>query len=167
MDQRRSRFAKLLIVLVTAVLCLSSPAFAILAEVTIAELVQMSDHIVQATVLSTESTWNDDKTSIITTVTLHIKETYAGRLDKSTQVTVMLPGGMVDGLVMEVEHAPVFIVDEEVIVFLTDINDKALRVSGWEAGKFTLENDLIVENGIPSAQLIQQVEVAVKAAGKQ
>ncbi len=37
---------------------------------------------------------------------------------------------------MDVKHSPVFVVDEEVALFLTEIDEAACRVSGWEAGNY-------------------------------
>ena len=166
MRQRLFRIAVFPIALCAVVMSMPLVARAILAELSLPDLVQMSDHIVRAKVLSTSSAWNDDRTQILTTVIIRIDESYSGRLADSSQAMVMLPGGVVDGLAMEVEHSPVFVVGEDVIVFLTDIDNKHCRVSGWEAGKFSVENGRVVENGLSMLQFKKQIEIAVKSAGQ-
>lgn len=155
------------VLLLAALVLIQNPAAnAILAEVTVPELVQMADHIVEAEVLSTSSNWSDDRDQIITTVQLRNRKSHAGSLSDSSFVTVILPGGTVGDIAMEVEHTPEFKVGESVIVFLTDIGGSRFRVSGWEAGKFTVENTRVRENGLTSAQFLKQIESAVSKAGQ-
>lgn len=144
---------------------LAPSASAILAEVSLTELVQMSEHVVHARVLSTHSSWNADSTQIFTEVALLVDEKYAGRLADSSVVTVISPGGEVNGLMMEVEHAPLFQSGQEVIVFLKTIDGGRYRVSGWEAGKFTIRGGRVAENGMALAQFKTQIADAVRAAG--
>lgn len=160
------RIAAFWAILVTSMLLLPSPAWAILAELTLPELVQMADHIVQGRVLQTSAAWNESRTQILTTVIISIDDVYAGNREDSSEVTVICPGGVVDSVAMEVEHSPVFLVNERVVVFLTDIDRKTSRVSGWEAGKFTIHNDRISENGMPLTQFTKQIANAVKLSGR-
>lgn len=152
--------------LATLVLIQFPAANAILAEVTIPELVQMADYIVEAEALSTSSSWSDDRSQIFTTVQLRNQKSYAGHLIDSSLITVLLPGGIVGDVAMDVEHTPNFKVGEKVIVFLTATGGSRYRVSGWEAGKFTVENGRVRENGLSTAQLLKQIESAVVKAGK-
>lgn len=165
MHQRKCRLIGLL-VFATITLSVPRSAQAILAETTLAELAGMADHIVEAKVVGKSSSWNADQSHILTKVLLEIGESYAGSLPLQSVATVIVPGGIVEGLAMEVEHAPVFTIGEDVIVFLREINDTDYRVSGWEAGKFTIENGVIRENKLAQAHFVSQIQAAVKAAGK-
>ncbi len=153
------------LLLTVLILAAPSPAWAILAETSFEDLVRMSDHIVQAKVQSIRSEWNEDRTQIFTTVTIQVGDVYSGRIADSATVTVVVPGGIVGNLAMEVEHAPVFVVGEEVVLFLTDVDSKSCRVSGWEAGKFTVKAGQVAEKGIPLPQFEKQLDAAIKSVG--
>ncbi len=166
MCHRAIRIVELAIVFITLIFALPQTAGAILAEVSLTELVGMSDHVVRARVLSKSSAWNAEHTQILTTVLIRVDESMSGWLVDSTVATLIVPGGTVDNLTMEVEHAPVFAVDEDVILFLSDIDSQYVRVSGWEAGKFTLRDGRVAENGLAVTEFQKQLTQAIKSAGR-
>lgn len=165
MSRRLSRPFAIALTLTALTLVSASPSWAILAETSLEDLVRMSDHIVGAKVQSIRSEWNDDQTQIFTTVTIQVGNVYSGRVADSSTVTVVVPGGVVGNLAMEVEHAPTFAVGEEVVLFLTDVDSKTCRVSGWEAGKFTVKAGQVAEKGISLLQFEKQLGAAIKSVG--
>jgi hypothetical protein len=131
------------------------------ASLTMQELADQSGEVVAATVASKESRWNETEDFIFTTVTLRVTTTYAGDALESDVLTVLVPGGEVDGVGLGVEHAADFTVGEEVIVFLRQLEDNVYGVTGWEQGKFTVTEGRVQEKDLPVADFEQQIREVV------
>lgn len=126
------------------------------------ELVRQADHIVRGRVMGVQCYWNSDSTQIHTTMTLEVSDVYSGEMTAPSIVPVVTPGGIMDGLAMEVEHTPVFQLNDDVILFLTTIDDSTCRVTGWEAGKFSIHHGRVSENRTPVAEFEKNIQDAVR-----
>ena len=80
------------------------------------DLVRRSDRVIVATVLSTESAWNADKTAIFTTVRLRVEETAKGA--GASSIALVVEGGQVGDIAQAVEGAHQFTVGERLVLFL-------------------------------------------------
>jgi hypothetical protein len=127
--------------LVVLALC----AFPLLASaqhkpVTTDELTQQADLIVVGKVAGLKAGWNTDRSRIITTVTLAVDQTLKG--DAGTgSVTILVPGGEVDGVGELYSHTAQFKKDEEVVVFAKKDKQGRLRTTGGENGKLSIRKD--------------------------
>ena len=154
-----------LTVLWATVLALASVApraDAAMVEQTLQQLTAQADRIVQGSVLATASQWDASHSYIFTTVALRASEVIKGTIAVDSTVLVVVPGGEVGGVGYGVEHAPHFTRGEAAIVFLTDLGDGRFRVTGWEQGKFTVNNNKVVEKRISVQQFKDQIREALK-----
>ncbi len=117
------------------------------------ELVAQADRIVVAQVIDLTSHWDKEKVSIVTTVTLEIRESLKGKEEANT-IQVEIPGGQIDGLILEVSDTPSFIPGEEVVLFL---QAEGFPIVGWFQGKFTLVNDRVQGIDVPFSQFKNRV----------
>jgi hypothetical protein len=140
----------------------AQPAQAAMVEQTVAELAASSSDIISGAVLAKESWWNEDKTFIFTTVSIQVNELLKGTLAVPSTVEVVVPGGEVGEIGLGVEHAARFEVGEEVIVFLTLLEDGTYGVTAWEQGKYTLEDDQVKEKGISVPSFKDEIRKALK-----
>ena len=98
-----------------------------------------SDAIVVARTVETESFWNDDRTAILTRVTLEVEDALLGEITGRTEVIV--PGGQIGKYRHEVSDMPVFISNEESVVFLERHVSGVNVVAGGALGKFEILNE--------------------------
>ena len=120
---------------VAVVLCAATgdrTSATILLKQDVESLRRLSESVVHARVVEIESAWNPQKSMIFTDVTLEVIETLYGVPRK--HVVVRVPGGTVDGFTLEMSEAPVFRLDEEVVVFLSRWRDGRPMVAGYSQG---------------------------------
>ncbi len=129
---------KRLSILVGAMLLLAAPAQALLIKMSVDEMAQRAEHIVYGQVVSLESTWNAENTTIFTQVIVRVDEGWKGTLQQNATVTLTVPGGEVDDIGIMSEHAPQFFFDEMVVLFLDTDERGQLRVAQDEQGKYTV-----------------------------
>jgi len=85
------------------------------------------------------SEWNEDRSIILTYVTIEPEEYIKGNL--GSEVIVAVPGGRVDNIIYEVSEMPVFTEGEEVMAFIwTNPAGKNLVTGGYK-GKMKIETD--------------------------
>ncbi len=143
-------------------LWLTPPVTAVMVEQTVAQLAVNSSDIVSGEVLATESFWNESETFIFTSVTIRVNDPYKGTLAAPSTVTVVVPGGIVGEIGLGVEHAARFDAGEEVIVFLTLLEESTYRVTAWEQGKYTLEDGQVKEKRISVSSFEEEIRKALK-----
>ena len=124
---------------------------------------KMSESVVHARVAEIHSAWNAEGSMIFTDVTLEV----LGRLRGNAEsiVVVRVPGGTVGDFTSEMEGAPQFQQDDEVVVFLSRWHDGVPMVAGYAEGlshvrlepgaKAVLHGGLA--NGISMGELKRQV----------
>ena len=83
----------------------------------IQELLDKSDIVVDAQVLSKESKWTEGKKTIVTMVSLKVLHEIKGKLNKY-KFTVEIPGGTIGEETVEVEPSIGFDLQERAILFL-------------------------------------------------
>jgi hypothetical protein len=108
--------------------------------VTTDELTQQADLVVVGKVSGLKAGWNSDKSRIFTTVTLEVDQTLKGDAGAGS-VTILVPGGEVDGVGELYSHTAQFKKDEEVVVFAKKDKQGRLRTTGGENGKLSVRKD--------------------------
>lgn len=118
----------------------ASNLFAQMRTMTTEELVSESEAVVVGTVDEIRSAWTEDRSRIISYVTIDVEEYIKGERAERT-ITVMQLGGEVDGIGELYSHTARFVKDEEVAVFLKKDRAGHLRVVGGDQGKLTVQVD--------------------------
>lgn len=103
-------------------------------------LAQQSDVVAVARVSGVRSEWNEDKSRIQTRVTLAVEQGIKGAAAEES-ITILTPGGEVEGVGELYTHMPQFKENEEVLVFASKDAKGNLRVTSGASGKFTVEKD--------------------------
>lgn len=124
------------------------------------QLVENSSDVIRGRVISQISQWDETHVVIYTEVTIKIAEVVLGSVAKGATISVYVPGGIVNDTGLKVEHAPEFEDGEDVILFLTEL-DNLYSVTSWEMGKFRIENANVVEKKQPVSDFISEIK-AVK-----
>lgn len=102
------------------------------------QLIRESDVVVVGTVGALKSEWNADRSRIQTVVTINVSEVVSGSLQGGT-LSVVIPGGEVDGVGEWYSHSVRFQDTEEVVVFAKRDAKGLMRVTGGERGKFLVK----------------------------
>jgi len=123
------------------------------------QLVENSSDVIRGRVISQISLWNETHTMIYTDVTIEITEILLGSVAEGATISVYIPGGVVNDTGLRVEHAPEFEDGEDVILFLTEL-DNLYSVTSWEMGKFRVENSNVVEKNLPVSAFITEIKAA-------
>lgn len=108
----------------------------VVPRVTLEELVENSDLIVQAHCARSWAAWDENTRVIWTHAELLLTEGVKGPAGRS--VVVSEPGGVVGEVGMTVEGVPHYRPGEEVVVFLYRAPNGLLRTRGLGQGKFTV-----------------------------
>jgi hypothetical protein len=145
MKNRIPKLSLLTLFVCLAFLLFAGNALAITMKMSVEELTNGATTIIRGTVLDLRSHWNEEKTHIVTDVTLSAEKYVKGY--EGGEVTIQVPGGTVGEHGEWVEDVPTFEKGQEVILFLGD--DEYFRVVGWHQGKFTIEKDTVLEIGLP------------------
>lgn len=156
--------SRILITMLLALLLISIPASgakAIMIQLSLEELAEEADSVITGTVMSSQSQWNNDRTSIYTTVIVALENHLKGN-PLPDQVTVIVPGGEIDGVMQIVSDTPAFKPGEEVLLFLENLPQqiyprsiflpKTHSVFGSFQGKKEIINNTV--DGIP----VEEVE---------
>jgi hypothetical protein len=126
---------------------LMTNSHALFPQFTGSEIVQQSDAIAIARVkdiksVKSASTFRVDSEDVITTATLEVEKYLRNFSSISSQeIVVRTLGGSVGTVQMSVDGAASFEKGERVLVFLTQEEDGAFTVYGWENGKYSLGED--------------------------
>ena len=108
-------------------------------ELTLPDLVSLSDVIVAGQVLDVRPSWNADRSDIFTTVIARVDRPLKGRA--AGEVRFRVPGGTVGDAWVWVTHAPRFEIGERALIFLRSNGGRLPTVVGMEAGKRRLLTD--------------------------
>jgi hypothetical protein len=107
--------------------------------VTSEELARASDVVAVGKVTGMRGEWDQNKTRIVTRVTVAVDEYLKG--DAGTVMTITSLGGEVDGVGEWYSHSARFKKDEDVVVFAEKDKDGNYRVAGGQQGKLSIEQD--------------------------
>lgn len=130
----------------------------------------MAESVVHARVVAITSEWNQERTFIFTHVTLQRVASLRGdAADTIGELVVRVPGGTVDDFTAEMDGAPRFELNQEVVVFLAHWPDGALMVSGYEQGLSRVETDpsgvKVLRGGVVDAMPLHQLASELRAGG--
>lgn len=124
---------------VVAAAAIGAPGASVFRKEDVQSLRRSSEAVIHARVLDVSSYWNGDHTLIFTDVRLEVKESLAGGADP--EIVVRVPGGTVGDFTIEMEGAPRFALDDEVVAFIGRWGDGARMVSGYFQGLSRVERD--------------------------
>jgi hypothetical protein len=128
------------------------------------QLARESDAVVVGKVAGLSSEWNADKTRIHTRVTISVDQNVKG--DASVKsMTVLVPGGEVDGVGEVYSHAPKFLRDEAVVVFAKKNPAGYYQVSNGSQGKYTILKDEVSSRlSVAGGKTLQEFTTSIKTA---
>jgi len=113
------------------------------------DLVNKADGVVSGVVSKIDYRRNKNG-DIFTYVTLKKVTVHNASYDKN-DYTFRIKGGVIDGEYLEVEGAPKFYQDEEVILFIKDNGKLIVPIVGWEQGMFKVKKNEALEDYITDA----------------
>src|SRR5206468_1184049 len=132
----------------------------------VASLRGKSEAVVHARVTDVRSYWNAEHTMIFTDVTLNVQRNLQGTA--SREIVLRVPGGTVGDYTVQMEGAPRFQTDDEVVAFIGRWDDGVPMVAGYfqgvsrvtrdEAGNAILHGG--VADGLPMADLARRLNPA-------
>lgn len=114
-------------------------------KMSVEQLTEGADTIVLGSVISQESSWNDEHSAIYTDVTVAVEEIIKG--SPGGVVTFRIAGGIVGEIGMRTSNDPVFKDGEEVIIFLST-NGTLSSVVGRSQGKYTVSSGKVTRDRI-------------------
>jgi hypothetical protein len=138
--------------IVLSSLTFSTDSQAIMKRVTLSYLTNKASYICYGQVADVKSEWNENKTSISTTVNLSVLESLKNKASVPLSLTV--PGGTVGEVTQSNSNSPLFWPNERVVVFI----DSRSRLVGAFQGKFQVLNDLVVERGLPLTSFLAEIK---------
>ena len=161
---------RIIAVTVAALVSMAGPSAAtqVLYQ-TIEEMGTKSAVVVQGTVASVQSYWNDNHTKIFTETTIVVDATYKG--DAGQTVQVLQLGGTVGNVRVTAHGALQWKYGEEVVLFLEPFRDGKFQISGFSQGKFNIVRDsrtdevFVMRSALEGEQLIGVPENDDEAAG--
>jgi hypothetical protein len=124
------------------------------------DLTRGSDVIAVGKVKELKSEWVSGKKAIVTRVTIDVSEFLKGGAGQT--VTVLVPGGEVDGVGEWYSHTARFKKDEDIVLFAKKQGTSDLHVTGGESGKLIITKDartgaFVVEGGTALDDLKKRV----------
>jgi len=114
-------------------------AFSQSKPVSIDALARNSEVVAVGKVTGMRGEWDQNKTRIVTRVTVAVSEYLKG--NAGAVMTITSPGGEVDGVGEWYSHTARFKKDEDVVVFAEKDKKGNLRVAGGEQGKLDIKKD--------------------------
>jgi hypothetical protein len=135
--------------LVLPLLLAAAPALASTAiQLDVASLTAASSDVVRGRVLSSAAAWTGDHRRIVTRVEVEVLETWKGAA--SGRVTVVQPGGVVDGIGQRVSGVAPLGTGEEVVLFL-ERTGPYHRVVGLAQGVYRVSTADGARQAVPAA----------------
>ncbi len=104
------------------------------------DLARQADIIAVGHVSSLVPQWDENRARIRTQVTIAVSQSVKGTASGST-ITLVVPGGELDGVGEIYSDTPVFRKDEDVLVFAQRSTQGLLHVAGGLDGKYTISRD--------------------------
>ena len=109
-------------------------------RITLEEIARQADVVAVGTVDRLRSEWNGNKSRIQTLVTIRVEQQLKGT-PAGGELTVLVPGGEVDGVGEVYSHTDRFRQDEEVVVFAKRDSRGTLRIATGDRGKLLITHD--------------------------
>jgi len=151
----------------TAGLLLFPAAFTVFSqtrELTTDEVTRSADVVAVAKVQALKSEWTADRSKIVTRVTLAVDQYIKGDA-QGQSLTVIVPGGEIDGVGELYSHMATFRQDENVVVFASRNKQGTYRVAAGSQGKFTIDRDKATgEQTVGRTRTLKEFTAAVRKA---
>jgi len=168
--RRRKRALWFISLLLVALGLAVEPAWALIQNLSDADMVRLSDNVVTGTVQSVTSQWIErhGQQGIVTDVAVIVDDAVKGRLNKSGSIYVRVPGGQVGSAVTIATDMPLFKEGEEVVLFLQDNTAGGFTVVAGRRGKFEVTTDTetgkkYITGSTPDAKAALSATAAKKA----
>ncbi|HTX99353.1 MAG TPA: hypothetical protein VMG09_04990 [Bacteroidota bacterium] len=129
-----------------------SPARSQNVSMTTDDLARQADVVAVGHVSSLVPQWDETHSRIRTQVTIAVSQNVKGTSAGST-LTLLVPGGELDGVGEMYSDIPVFRRDEDVVVFAQRSVQGSYRVAGGLLGKFTVAKDELTGRAMVSDRL--------------
>jgi hypothetical protein len=144
-----------------------TPLLAQNVPVSTVQLARTADVVAVGKVTGTRGEWDQTKSRIFTRVTVAVDEYLKG--DAGREMTILAPGGEVDGVGEWYSHTARFKNDETVVVFAEKDRKGTYRISGGTSGKLSVTRDERTSQARVSDQttlddLKAQVNSAIRSA---
>ncbi len=154
----------------TAVLMTSGDVWGQAKLLSTEELTNRAVVVAVAKVSSAQSEWSAERERIFTRVTLSVEQFLKGEQHDRT-ITLIVPGGEIDGVGELYTHTAKFKPQEEVLVFAERDSRGNLRVVAGEQGKFTVIEDNVSSRNIVGDDqaldvLVEKIKAVVRASKK-
>jgi hypothetical protein len=147
------KISLLVILLVLLTFVVASACFAVVKKMEMRDLRDASSDIIVGRVLSSESAW--DGNLIYTYYNVKVLDRVKGAPPEF--VTVRVPGGEVDDVMLFVSDTPALESGEDAFLFLKRGNG-ASEVTGWFQGKYAIRNGKVEDAGLTIEQFKAAVE---------
>jgi hypothetical protein len=135
-------------------------------RLSVKQLKDTSESVVLARTVKTESFWNDDRSAILTRVTLQVEESLSG--SASGETVVIVPGGRIGPYIHEVTDMPEFVAGEDAVVFVERHTSGVNVVNGGARGKLEVKTDAVTRarEVVGGAALFDQLEASENDASE-
>lgn len=129
-------------------------------RLTVNQLKDTSESVVLARTVKTESFWNDDRSAILTRVTLQVEESLSG--SAAAETVVIVPGGQIGPYIHEVSDMPEFVTGEDAVIFLERHSSGVTVVNGGARGKLEIKTDAVTQarEVVGAAALFDQIQAS-------
>jgi hypothetical protein len=110
-------------------------------RLSLAEMADGSEYIVEATVLRSWTEWDATHRFIWTHYELSVSEWLKAPAASDRTIVVSEPGGTADGVTMVVDNGTPYALGETIVVLAWRTPEGFLRTAGYGQGKFTITNE--------------------------
>ena len=115
-------------------------------ELSLQKLCSLSDDIVIAKPISYNSFQSENKKYIYTKIKFKVIDNIKGRFSKTDEFEMTVYGGKLNGMTQMAIDAPIYVINEESLLFLSEKKNKApykifLTVTGGIQGKYNIYAD--------------------------
>ena len=128
------------------------------------DMAHQAGTIITGTVTSVKSEWNEERTKILTYITITPSNFLKGD-QPAQEIVIVQPGGEVGDIGMLVEGTPVFEEGEEVLLFLKRGRKGFHRTVGLSQGEFSIQSDPVTQRKVllkKRARLIRESSGKIK-----
>jgi hypothetical protein len=141
---------------------LFNPGLAQSHEISVEKVALSSEMIVVGKVNKKQCEWNEDKTRILTKVSIDVDEYVKGERAEQ-EITIMHWGGEIDGIGELYTHTPRFTENENVLLFVKKDKEENLRVCHGSEGKFRIQEDTTLKFKRVNNKSLDDLKAEIKA----
>ena len=123
-----------------------------------------ADIVVLGRVESTESYWNEGRTTILTRTRIAVEQAYKGPAPATVEIIQV--GGIVGPVIVNVQGACTWMPGEEVVLFAEAHDANCYVVSGFSQGKFSVVRDSRTGDPIVRSPRVDGVRLLGAPGGK-